>query len=123
MKIDVIEPETAFAQGLLLPFSFIRYLSGVTLGPTPANVDTEELLEARFFDERCEIRVFRYDDTLFAARLEEELGDKFLQNEYPLDNPKKFGIRVTERRYLDTETDEDGQSFISAVRLAGWRGA
>ncbi len=122
MKFDVMEPKTAFAQGLLLPFSFIRYLSGVTLGPTPANVDTEELLEARFFDERCEIRVFQYDDTLFAARLEEEADDIILQNEYLLDNPK-FGVCVIERCYLDTETDEDGQSFISAVRLAGWRGA
>lgn len=98
------------------------FLYKAGLGPTPAEVNTEELVEARFFDEHCEIRIFCRDGALSAARLEEEPGDKILRNEYLLDNPK-FGISVTECRCLDTESDEDGQAFIAAVRLAGWRGA
>lgn len=125
MKIESMETKTALEQGLLLPFAFIRSLSGAALGPTPAEVNAEELeelVEARFFDEHCEIRIFRRDGVLSAARLEEEPGDKILRNEYLLDNPK-FGVSVTECRCLDTESDEDGQAFIAAVRLAGWRGA
>lgn len=122
MKIDRMEPETAWKEGLRLPFAFVRRLSGVFLGATPAEVPMEEVLEARFFDEHCEIRIFHRNGSLSAACLNEEPGDKTLKKEYRLDNPK-FGGRLTECCCLDAASDDDGQVFVSAVRLAGWREA
>lgn len=119
MKIDFIQPELAIEQGAKLPFAFIRSLSSVTIGKTPKIINLDELLEARFFDEHCEIRIFLLDETLCATRLEEEPDDKILRAEYRL-NPH-FGSSITIYRCLDTHSDEDGQTFVSTVRLAGWR--
>lgn len=115
-----MEPEPALREGLQLPFAFVRCLSSVSLGAAPAQVHMEELLEARFFDETCEIRIFCRNGSLSAARVNEEPGDKILPKEYRLDNPK-FGGSLTVNCCLDAESDEDGQVFVSAVRLAGWR--
>jgi len=120
MKIDALQPALAIEQGLSLPFALIRSLSSVTLGKTPQVIDQDELLEARFFDEHCEVRLFLCNGALCAVRLEEEPDDKILRMEYKLANAQ-FGGSITVCRCLDAYSDEDGQTFVATVRLAGWR--
>lgn len=120
MKIEFMQSELALEQGIKLPFAFIRSLSNVMLGKTPQVINRDELLEARFFGVHCEIRIFLRDGNLCATRLEEEPDDKILSVEYKLDNPQ-FGSSIKVYQCLDTHSDEDGQTFVSTVRLAEWR--
>ena len=118
MKLETMDWRLGLAEGRAMPFALIRSLSCVTLGKTPLEIEPEELLEARFFDETHEIRLFWREGTLCAARLSELPGDKVIREDYDLEHPQ-FGGSITVCRYLDA--DEDGQTYVSAVRLAGWR--
>ena len=102
-----------------LPFALVRSWDQVQLGPTPQTPpDLDTLLEARFFDERQEIRLFRREETLCAAVIQEEPGDTVLQESYRLQG--RFGRTLTYSRQLDT--DEDGQTVVVSTRLSHWEG-
>lgn len=111
--------QEALACGRTLPWAWVRCLSRVTLGPAPADIDPEELIEARFFNEKEEIRLFRAGGELRAVRLMEQPEDSVLVKSYRIKNPA-FGEYITVRCGL--EADEDGQVGIVSTRLAGWRG-
>lgn len=118
MKIEPVEISAAYT----LPFAWIRTYGEVRLGSAPESLCAEELnelIEARFFNDKEEIRIFYKDDTLCATRLAEELEDKYVSSEYILENPK-FGSSITVYHCLDT--DDDGQTYVRALRLAGWKG-
>lgn len=119
MKTVRMERTEALELGHTFPFAYIRSLSQVTLGPTPAE-DPEDLLEARFFSSTEEIRVFLGEDGLQAVRLTEE-GPRgvCLEETRKLMNPL-FGSEITICREI--AFDEDGQAYISTVRLSGWKG-
>ena len=119
MKIITMEPSAALAKGRALPYALVRGLSAETLGPTPAEIPLEELLEARFFSPTEEIRIFRRDGALEAAALEEDGSETFWDQTYEIANPD-FGARITVRSYLDV--DEDGQAYWGHARLTDWRG-
>jgi len=89
------------------------------MGPTPKAVDLEELIEARFFNETEEIRLFQGEDGLQAVRLSAEAGDIWLEETRQLMNPV-FGSSITLSRNVGF--DEDGQAYVAAVRLIGWKG-
>ena len=119
MKTETMAVRQALEQGLVLPFSLIRSLSRVTLGPTPSTVDPDGLLEARFFSAEEEIRVFSGADGLQAAQLTAEPGDVSLKQTYQLMN-SSFGTEVTLSREIGF--DGDGQAYVSTTRLTGWKG-
>ena len=119
MKRDILEPKEALAQGKNLPWAFIREYSRVTLGKTPEDVDPEEILEAFFFSSEEEVRLWRQDDSLRAAALTEEAGDRFLEESYTVDD-LRLGREITIRKYISF--DEDGQACITVSRLSGWKG-
>ena len=79
----------------------------------------DELLEARFFDEKQEVRLFRREGVLCAARLVCEEGDSWIDKTYEVEN-KDLGEQVTVRHFL--AFDEDGQCYISTSCLTGWKG-
>lgn len=119
MKIETLEVNAALRAGMQLPHAMIRSLSAVTLGPPPAEVDLDELLEARFFCETKEIRIFRRDMTLEAVKLSEDANDpQPIRRTYRLANPK-FGGSITICHEL--RADEDGQTYVCTSRLAGWQ--
>ena len=120
MKTEELSVQDAIEQGMALPWALVRSLSSVTLGLTPAEVDQEELLEARFFHAEEEIRVFQVDGRLRAARLCAETKDSRIERTYQISNPK-FGKRLTVSYEL--EADEDGQTYLSVARLVGWEAA
>lgn len=119
MKMRTMEPLEALAEGQSLPFALIRSLSAETLGITPIEIRLEELLEARFFSRRKEIRIFRKDGVLQAVMLEEDGAESFLDRVYEIANPD-LGSRITVRTYM--ESDEDGQAYWSHSRLTDWKG-
>ena len=119
MKTERLDTGEALERGMALPFALVRSLSQVTLGPVPEAVDLAELLEARFFSEREEIRIVQSGDGLRAVRLAAEEGDVCLPETRPLMNPR-FGAELSLCQQV--EFDGDGQAYISAARLTGWKG-
>ena len=101
-----------------LPWVYLRSLSRVYLGKTPERLTMDELLEARFFSEQQEIRIFLSEDGLKAVRLEEETADRFLEKEIAVNSG--FGSSYTVHYLL--QADEDGQTNRTVARLAGWKG-
>ena len=119
MKEKILTIEEGLAEGRKLPFAFLRFLDKTTLGKTPDSVNTDTLLEARFFDEKTEVRIFRREDDLCAALLQEEDTDRLLVKTYAAAD-KKFGSKITVK--CDLSSDEDGQTFVKSVRLSHWEG-
>ncbi len=119
MKVERITAEEAVERGRKLPFALVRSLSSVTLGKTPTQLEIEELLEARFFCETEEVRLFRQDGELRGAACIQETGDCYLEKDYQIENPR-LGRQITVRYELNA--DEDGQTYISSARIAGWKG-
>ena len=120
MKVESFTTtEQALERGYTLPWALVRCLSTVTLGPVPAEIHQEELIEARFFSADEEIRVFRSCGQLRAVRLCGEPGDNSLERTFQIENPK-FGKTITVCYTL--EADEDGQMNLTAARLTGWEG-
>ena len=112
MLINKLELSAAREQALARPFALLRTLSSVTLGPTPAVVQWEELTEARFFDAEQEIRFAcgqAWQQTAGGIELEEET--------IPL-LPGFGKILMLRRSY---HPDEDGQLVPDGLRLTGWK--
>lgn len=119
MRTETLTVQEALERGRALPWAWVRCLSQVTLGETPAEISREELIEARFFSAGEEIRVFRANGVWTAARLEGEAEDSQITRTYDIENPK-FGTAITVCYTL--EADEDGQTRLAAARLVGWEG-
>lgn len=118
MKKEVLPLPQAWEMGMRLPWVYLRSLSRVYLGKTPERLTMDELLEARFFSEQQEIRIFLSEDGLKAVRLEEETADRFLEKEIAVNSG--FGSSYTVHYLL--QADEDGQTNRTVARLAGWKG-
>ena len=118
MKKEVLPLPQAWGMGMRLPWVYLRSLSRVYLGKTPERLTMDELLEARFFSEQQEIRIFLSEDGLKAVRLEEETADRFLEKEIAVNSG--FGSSYTVHYLL--QADEDGQTNRTVARLAGWKG-
>lgn len=119
MKTESMTVQQALERGRALPWALVRCLSQVTLGPTPADVSQEELIEARFFSADEEIRVFRSCGQLQALRLQGEPEDNTLERIWQIENTK-FGKTITVCYAM--EADEDGQMSLTTARLTGWEG-
>ena len=106
---------SAYQEAKQLPFALIRCLSSLYIGENPGEISTQELEEARFFGPEAEICIF-CDGTSFTAMKtmdsEPEAGDLFLDIEESFPGHHKI---ITRRQYVSY--DQDGQAFISAVRM------
>lgn len=120
MKKETLAVDAALACGKALPYALVRSLSQVSLGPTPGKLPAlDELLEARFFDEKQEVRLFRCNGVLCAAHIICEEDRLWIDKTYGVEN-KDLGGQVTVRHFL--AFDEDGQCSVSTSCLAGWKG-
>lgn len=117
MKLECLTAEEALRRGRALPWALVRSLGGMSLGAVPETIETEELVEARFFDAHTEVRLFRRDGALQGAALTEEDGDNMLERVYRIEN-SAYGARLKLASTL--EADEDGQTYIAATRICGW---
>ena len=119
MTFEKLAAEEAVQRGLTLPFALLRSISSVSLGNTPTQIETEELLDARFFSDTEEVRLFRRDGLLQGVVLKQDADKDYLEKIYRIENPA-LGSEIVVRYEL--EADEDGQTYVSAARLAGWKG-
>lgn len=119
MTVEELTLESAAEQGKQLPWALIRRLSEVTLGASPESFSTEELLEARFFSENQEIRIFFDGEKMRAVRLGVETGDEYLEERRAIENPA-FGSCLTVRKILSY--DEDGQCCVKTTMPVKWEG-
>lgn len=120
MKREQLDVQQALQRAKGLPYAWICRLSQVYLGYCPAEISLEELLEARFFGPEEEVRLFFREGQLQAAVCIEEPGDRVIPATYALQHPEQFGQELTVHQMV--ESDEDGQCYVAAVRLAEWKG-
>lgn len=111
--------ETALAEALGKPYTFIYRLSDVYRGKTPQGfVPDKELMEAHFFDGKEEIRFINADGVLRAVKLYEDAEkEKYLERKYDIDGDRR---RLIVRQILGT--DEDGQYYVKTLRMSGMEG-
>ena len=119
MKYENLELQEGLEKGLKMPYAFISSLSFVKLGYTPENVDLSELIEARFFNDKEEIRIFSNEGILNAVYLKEDAEDRNISKVYILKD-SSFGKEITVK--YDLDIDGDGQTYIYSTRLYGWKG-
>ncbi len=120
----VISLNDAKEQGQLLKWVLVRQLSSVAMGEViNMPIDWDEVTEVRFFDEEKEIRIFERDGDLCSAVIADSASDvenvDFRDRTISLEHKGAFGREITVREYFDY--DEDGQIFVAATRLKGWR--
>ncbi len=85
------------------------------------NVDWEQVIEARFFDENSEIHIFNYNDEMKAVLVKDTNNNDFILTKYELaKNFKNIANTLVVKQYLDY--DEDGQAFIKLTRLESLEG-
>ena len=118
MKAEQRTIRDALERGRTQPYALIRSISSVSIGPTPTTFPpTEELLEARFFSEQGEYRIFHNGTELAAAYLTEEPDEEYIESDYALENDKSQRIYVRQT----IGYDEDGQAVLHSGRLTGWK--
>ena len=123
MKQKKLNLSEAFEAGEKLPYAMIRTLSSVYVGENRSMKNMEPLLdeleEARFFNDKTEIKILRKDTDLMAVQTDAEPSDHCLVKTYSIANPE-FG--KTLQVACDLGQDEDGQTYICGERLIGWEG-
>jgi hypothetical protein len=81
------------------------------------DIDYENIIEARFFNEKMEIRVFNDEGVLSGTIFVDENPD-YIESEFILysrdKNSKRYAEKLKVRKYIGY--DEDGQAYISYVR-------
>lgn len=122
MLSQKLQLDTALAEAKALPFAYLKHFSSLTLGKNdPSALNREELLEARFFSEDCEIRILREENGLQAYAFCKETSDMPILVESGIsDKCSGLGTKVKKWHYLSE--DADGQCYVSAVCLCGWEG-
>lgn len=119
MKQEPLTGPQALEEGKKLPYALIRQLSRVQLGPVPEQMpELSEILEARFFDGRQEIRLFRQGGEPCGVRLTLEATDRWMDRQETVENPQ-LGGELSVRYILDF--DEDGQCRVETFCLTGWK--
>lgn len=120
METEKMNLDQAIALAAELPECWITEYSRVFFGPTPDHLDPEEWTEAHFFDETRELRFFRDGSNLSFSLLTDGDADCLPDLEVTLKLPT--GTRKAWIRRC-VESDEDGQTCISAVRFLRKEGA
>lgn len=100
-------------------YGYLTYMSEVVLVKIKeygVDIDWPELIEARFFNEKQELHIWRAGDCLLGRRLTETGDTDAVETVIPV--MKKFcpaGGKMVIRKYIDY--DEDGQAFIAHTRI------
>ncbi len=113
----------AMQEGFKKKFALVHMISEVFLGSCKnlKILNEEEILEARYFDESSEIRIFRDDNQLRALEIYDTTDEDTEIFRYEIDsNFKSAGKILLVKEYY--AEDEDGQSFVKLKRLYGIEG-
>ena len=102
-------------------YAFIQRIGSVYIGPIEkcGELDPDEILEARFFEEGKELHVFSYEGTLLGVVTESESGDEYIEEKQILRG--KYGKFLTLRSYLVFD-ENDNQARIGHTVFANYEG-
>ena len=102
-------------------YAFIQRIGSVYIGPIKecGELDPDEILEARFFENGKELHVFKYEGSLKAVVTEHEKGDECIEEKQILRG--KYGKTLTLRSYLVFD-EKDGQARIGRTVFADYEG-
>lgn len=118
--VEKIDAQKASADLTAYQYALVYGISGIFFGRTAdcGELDWEECLEARFFDENKELHVYEEDGIQCAVKVTGTMDEDCLVKKYVLQE-RYFGrgscLCVCEHlRY-----DEDGQALVALTRLTG----
>ena len=102
-------------------YAFIQRIGSVYIGPIEkcGELDPDEILEARFFEEGKELHVFSYEGTLLGVVTESESGDEYIEEKQIL--REKYGKTLTLRGYLIYD-ENDNQARIGHTVFTNYEG-
>lgn len=116
MKIETISDKgTALELGMKKKHLLLNTYDELTVCAAENPPIEQEILEARFFDESGEVKIFRDGSELRAVSISDNGSERVLDEAYRLLD----GGVIVLRRYLDF--DEDGQVYFSCTRLYDYR--
>jgi len=117
VNIEKTDIETAKEKASGMKYACLQGISEFRLGKAQDIIgfNENECMEARFFSPECEVRLFRENDKLCSVILSDGEGDHIDQYYEIGDRFDTEGRYAVVRKYVDE--DEDGQAFITAVRL------
>lgn len=104
---------------MVYDYGYLTYMSEVVLVKMKehgVDIDWSELIEARFFNEKQELHIWKTEDYILGRRLTETGDVDTIETAVPV--MKKFcpkGGKMVIRKYIDY--DEDGQAFIANTRI------
>lgn len=104
---------------MVYDYGYLTYMSEVVLVKMKeheVDIDWPELIEARFFNERQELYIWRSGDCLLGRRLTETGDTDAVETVIPV--MKKCcpaDGKMVIRKYIDY--DEDGQAFVASTRI------
>ena len=79
--------------------------------------DLDNIIEARIFNETCEIKIWRYDNIMRGSIFKEIKPNNIMEDEYIL-YPRETGgyspSKLFVKKYIDY--DSDGQAYISYIK-------
>lgn len=82
-----------------------------------ASIDYENIIEARFFNDISEIRVFNDNERLNGTIFIENNNPEYIESEfilYPRTNNLKYPSKLLVKKYI--KYDNDGQAYVSYVK-------
>ena len=101
-------------------YSLIYMLDGIKVNREPvSSVDWEECMEARFFGEKGELRIWRDGSDYQAAEVTQ--NGEYINEDYEI--AKRYqdaGKKLSVRKYIDY--DSDGQAFVKSTLLYNLEG-
>lgn len=80
-------------------------------------IDVDNIIEARFFNEDKEIRIFRNEDQIDGTIFVEKDNPDYLEKRvllYPRDRSLEYANKLDVRKYIDY--DQDNQAYIRYTR-------
>lgn len=116
-KIDIEDAKKNVSQ---YDYALIYQMSDVIFDKV-VNIPTilwDEIVEAYFFNEKCQLHIYNDECELKAVEFNESSGEmKKIEKIYDISRKfAKIGSRIKIVEYLDN--DEDGQIFVAYTRMA-----
>lgn len=114
---DIINKETLEKLGLVYAIVY-NFDSVISDKIENINIDLENIMEARFFNEEKEIRVFREEEKLNITIFDEQGYNSYIENTSLLYNRYKENIyanKLKYKKYIDYDK-EDSQAYIRYIK-------
>lgn len=117
---ESVEMDKALEGILQYRYALMYMTDGIVFKNTAeiGNIEWDDCIEARFFDEERELHVYEDDGCLRAVEARKTSDDDCLIKKYEL-RKRYFGANKCLRVCEHLDYDKDGQAFVALTRLVG----